>query len=75
MDEIIFDAAFGNVTKKVNISQPFGTGGDQYHLTIEGFYKGSMWKLEDKWIFYGNAGNELTSDDIQALGERIDQSK
>lgn len=72
MPDIEFDASFGDEIKKVCISQPFGTGGDQYHVTVDRFYWGAMWKRDGQWNFHGNAEAMLTAEDIQLLGERIE---
>jgi|GEM_PF-6451751 len=47
------------------------------HLTkkgdVDGFHWGAMWKRGNDWVFYGAGAKYLTIDDIQALGEIIEE--
>lgn len=68
-----FAATFGNVQKKVIISQPHGSGGGQYLVLIDNYYHGTLVKYKGEWVLHGN-NIELTGDDIRILGEMIDNS-
>ena len=76
MKQIEFEAAFGNKRKKVEISQPHQTAVFGLQITIDGYYCGMITKQNGKWIAHLNDKSlpEFTADDIQILGEIIDQS-
>lgn len=69
--EIIIHAAYGDATKKVVISKPFGAG-DQYHIMINNFYSGSLMKRQGSWEIPGY--DMYTSDDIQILGNWVEEN-
>src|SRR5687768_3614786 len=58
----------------LEISKPFGTGGDVYHMMVNNYYKGRLTKRDGKWIALENTLN-LTSDDISVLGDLIDEEE
>lgn len=71
---IKFKAVYGDVQKDAELSQPHGDGGNGgWHFMVDYCYKGSLWKRGDVWVFYGNAEQELTFEDIQILGEIIEE--
>lgn len=73
MKDITFTAYFGNAEKLVTISQPHGSGEGGLQLTIGGFYKGVFLKRSGKWEWcpQDKKKDDLTSDDIQILIDRI----
>lgn len=72
MKSIEFEAMFGNEVKKVRlVANDYGGGG--FQILINKFFHGSIYKKEDQWLAWLNERSDLTSDDITALGERIDE--
>ena len=61
-----FKAAFGDVDKEVEISQPFGAGGN-YHLLIDRYFCGSIILRDDGWSVFFNQPDEYTTDDAAIL--------
>jgi hypothetical protein len=61
---------------KVVIGRPSGVPGEHYGITIGGYYYGTIVKRAGKWMAYLNprAEKELTADDIEALGDWIDEA-
>lgn len=57
-------------TATVSISHYWG---NSYQLIINRFYEGLLTKRDGTWILQCNVPTQLTSDDIQALGQRIDE--
>ena len=76
MKKIEFDAVFGNEVKKVEISQPHGTGQFGLHLMINNHYCGTLVRQNGEWIAHLNDKSlpEFTSTDIHILGQIIDAS-
>lgn len=77
LKQIEFEAVFGDTVKKVEISQPHGTGTFGLHLMIDKHYCGKLVKLNGEWIAHLNDKSvpEFTSTDIEILGQIIDESK
>jgi len=71
MPEIEFDAPFGDERKHVWITLPDGAGANIYQIYLDNFYQGRLTKQNGQWIHW--EGN-LTTDDIQILGEMIDEA-
>jgi len=59
--------------RKIRLSAPVG-GSGSYQLYIDKFYYGNLVYKNGKWIGHLN-NNDLTSDDIQILGDIIDMKK
>lgn len=59
---------------EVIISQPSGVPGEHFWVSLNGYHYGSVVKQDGKWIGYLNpkGEKELSRDDIQAIGYRID---
>ena len=71
MVSIEFDAAYGNDRKMVVIRQLSGSG-NIYQVFIGNYYDGMLVKLNGEWVAHLNLKSDLTSDDIQLLGDIID---
>jgi hypothetical protein len=67
---IIFKAFFGDEEKIVELSQPVGHPGDGYFVTIGGRYHGVLLRRNGEWTL-PNAPDDITSDDVLILGDRI----
>lgn len=72
MKPLTFPATFGDVIKTVTISQPLGAGGI-FYITIDNYHHGQMWKRNNEWVGYMADKSELTAEDVQILGEMIDE--
>lgn len=72
MKKLEFPATFGHQVKQVSISQPLGAGGI-FYITIENYHQGQMWKRNGQWVGYMADKSEITAEDIQILGEMIDE--
>jgi len=69
---IEFNVVFGEEVKKVNITlDRFGSG--RYTVLIDNYYCGAIFKRDGEWTGHVNELSELTMDDIQAMGEIIDE--
>lgn len=68
---IEFDAAYGNDRKMVVIRQLSGLG-NIYQVFIGNYYEGTIVKLNGEWVAHLNLKSDLTADDIQLLGDIID---
>jgi hypothetical protein len=77
MKQILFEAAFGDERKQVEISQPHGTGQQGLHIYVDKYYCGTMGKRGCQWIAHLNNNSlpEFTSTDIEILGQIIEESK
>lgn len=72
MKDIELLCPFGDDRKKVYISHnQAGSGG--YQLLIDSYYQGDLVKKNGAWLLLSNTNN-LTADDIQILGELIDDN-
>jgi hypothetical protein len=71
MVSIEFDAAYGNDRKMVVIRQLSGSG-KIYQVFIGNYYEGTIVKLNGEWAAHLNLKSDLTADDIQLLGDIID---
>lgn len=70
MQEIVFQASFGDERKTVRLTQPDGMGSETWKVLIDNYYKGGLWKRGDSWVCYGT--HSFTFEDIQILGEIIE---
>lgn len=66
-----FNCICGEDTWDVELSQPTGAGGT-WHIMVDKFYFGQMWKRNGKWEGYINGKTGLTFTDILILGDIID---
>jgi len=57
----------------VRLSAPIG-GSNSYHVYIDNYYQGNLVFLNGEWVGHVN-NNDLTTEDIQILGELISNSK
>ena len=73
MFNLKFTAPVGNDLIKVDVSLPSGMDGDTFVVMIDGYYYGSIVKCNNQWTRLHVNKLELTVDDVQALGERIDE--
>ncbi|WP_146217415.1 hypothetical protein [Chitinophaga sp. S165] len=71
--KIEFEAHFGHETKTIELVAPSG-GGQGYQLMIDKYYQGRLIKTQGKWVGKFNPGCDLTVDDINILGEMIDNA-
>lgn len=74
MENIEFTAWYGDKQKKIVLSEPHGAIG-QFFVEIEGYYQGALMKLQGEWVWHHNKPDDFTTDDIQILGEMIDNEK
>jgi len=68
---IEFDAAFGNETKHVELSQPSGGSGG-YFIMIDRYYFGSINHTMRGWRVYFNS-DEFTAADAEILIDMVAQ--
>ncbi|QTE37460.1 hypothetical protein J3L18_30920 [Mucilaginibacter gossypii] len=68
-----FDIYVGDNVEKVWIHVPLGIGSDIWHININNFFCGSVIKKGNKWRQLHSNKHEFTSDDIDAIGERIEE--
>lgn len=71
MKTITFETIFLNKPVKVTLTSDFG-GPEGWYINIGGYHHGQMIFQNGMWRANLNQASELTSDDIAALGERID---
>jgi len=71
---IQFTAPFGDETKTVKISETI-PGSGSYQVYVDNFYQGSLRKINGEWNGFLNARSELSYEDIQAAGERVDGAR
>ncbi|MGZ3999165.1 MAG: hypothetical protein ACXVIY_00980 [Mucilaginibacter sp.] len=65
---------YGNERHQAVISQPDGIGGDWWKVNIDNYYEGTLHKRRGYWeAGHLPAKSILTTADIQAIGEMIDQ--
>ena len=67
---IQFDAIYGDEAKKVTISKAPG-GGEGYHVSVNKYHWGVIIYQQGKWRCYGTGIDELSTDDKDALIERV----
>jgi hypothetical protein len=63
---------FGSVSTQLMILEPHGAAG-VYQVYIDKYYKGTISKTAGKWVGHLSYNTDLTADDIQALGEFIEE--
>jgi hypothetical protein len=73
MDTLKFDVPVGDSVENVWIHVPLGSGSNIWHININNYFCGSVIKREDKWRQLHINRHEFTSDDIDAIGERIEE--
>lgn len=73
MFNLRFTAPIGDETVNVFILAPNGMDGDYYMIFINDYLHGSIINQNGKWKILHVNKRELTVDDVQALGERIDE--
>ena len=71
--EIEFDAAYGQETKQVRLLGMNGHNG-WYHVYIDKYFMGQLFYRNDRWVFFGNIEKELTFEDVEILGQIIDEN-
>ncbi len=69
---LIFEVFFGDELKKVEISQPIGTAGENWHISVNNYYHGEIHHTNDGYWYHGRA---LDRDDAQAILDRITDHK
>ncbi|QEC78781.1 hypothetical protein [Mucilaginibacter ginsenosidivorax] len=67
-------APVGDDLIKVEVGVPSGMEGNTYYVTIDSYCYGSIIKRNGEWVRLHINNGELTIDDVQALGERIDEA-
>jgi len=73
MFNLKFTAVIGNERVNVDIIAPEGMDGPYYMIFIDNYCYGSIIKCNNQWKRLHVNQGELTVDDVQALGERIDE--
>ncbi len=68
--KIEFTASFGDDKKRVELLNPNGAGGNSWQVMIDNYYRGIIFKKDGEWMSYSLW---LTIDDVQILGEMIDE--
>jgi hypothetical protein len=58
--------------RHIKLIQPSGAEG--WQIMIDNFYNGILFKRNGEWVAYLAPGSDLTADDVQVLGERIDEN-
>jgi hypothetical protein len=71
---IEIDTFFGDKPVHIEISAPMGAGGNTYHVNINKFYCGRVWKTHHGWQNDINPKSELTGDDVQILIDLIEEN-
>lgn len=73
MKDIELMAHYGDVVKNVRVTyDQWGTG--CYQVLIDKFFHGSLCKTDNGWIAHLSPGSDITSVEIEILGEIIDNS-
>jgi len=72
VNTIEFIAQFGEKKVKVILSQVF-RGAEGWSMNIGGYYDGMSFYRDGSWQAHLNDKSDLTSDDITAMGELIDE--
>lgn len=72
MREIVFKASFGDERKTIRISKPNGMDSLMWQLSIDWYHQGTLYFRDGHWGAYLNDSSEITTEDIQILGEIID---
>jgi len=75
MNDITFDATFGNERKTVRMSIPEGSGSKMWEVSINCYHQGRLYYRDGQWGSYLNDLSELTTADIQILGEMIENAQ
>jgi len=70
--DIEFEIIIGDQAKHVRLSIPNGAGGG-YHVYVDKYYYGKVIKRNGQWIGLMNTKSDLTTDDIQEIGEIIEK--
>jgi hypothetical protein len=71
MQSLSFRATFGNEIKSVYISNVHNDG-SYYHLLINNYFQGSLYSHDGIWNLHSSNPTELTFEDLQFLGKKID---
>jgi len=72
MRKIEFTANLAGKEVEVALYDPHPSG-KHWQILVAHYYQGSIIKRDGKWIGYLSPNSILQADDIQLLGERIDQ--
>jgi hypothetical protein len=68
--DINFLACFGDIDKEVDLKY---LKGGYYHIYIDRFYYGQIIKINDIWTFAPQNEGSLSSDDKDAILDRINE--
>ena len=71
MKDIETIAVYGDEYKTLTITQPNGAAGI-FHISIDRYHQGRLFKANGGWIAHFNEPFELTGDDILVLVEIIE---
>jgi len=66
MKSIEIDTHFGDKPVHIEIGATMGAG-EVFHVTVNKYYNGRVWKTNDGWQHDLNPKSELTGDDLQIL--------
>ena len=71
MQRMEFQTEFLGKKVKVDLSMPLGSG-DIWFISVDNYHQGRLYFRDGQWGAWLNDRSVLTSDDILAMGERID---
>ena len=73
MKSIEIDTYFGNRPVHIEISNAMGAG-SSYHVMINRYYNGRVWKTNDGWRHDLNPKTILQGDDVAVIIELIEKT-
>lgn len=74
MKDIVFMAPFGEERKLVNIGSVAGAGGDMYHIMVDRYYHGRLWRINDtEWQFDKPVKSDLEWVDFMIIVDLIER--
>ena len=71
-DQLLFTIHHGTEPKEVRLAAPSGAGAG-YHVYIDKYYYGTVINRNGDWVGLMNHASDLTTADIQAIGEIIEK--
>lgn len=74
MWEYKYKASFGHEEKTVSISEVSGTGGMMFHVMVDNYYVGGIFRVPDGSFRWHSPSNSLTAEDGATLIEIIEKN-
>jgi hypothetical protein len=73
MEKIEIDTYFGDKPAHIEIGATMGAG-EVFHVTVNKYYKGRVWKTTDGWRHDLNPKTVLQGDDVAVIIELIESN-